>query len=174
MLKQKRTKFSRMRGSMTHGGGHKKKRRGAGHRGGVGLSGTGARGDAQKAGLLAQGTGFMKKYSAVHGVKLKDVAKSLSKKAYFGKRGFHSIRKKSLNTISLKVIEETFDKMVEMGLIVKEKSNYVFDANLAKYDKILGRTNFSRKLTVICDDISESAKQKIVDAGGKVELTSSE
>ena len=70
---------------MTHGGGHKKKRRGAGHRGGVGLSGTGARGDAQKAGLLAQSTGFMKKYSAVHGVKLKDVAKSLAKGAYFGK-----------------------------------------------------------------------------------------
>ena len=35
----KRKKNTRMRGSMTHGHGHKKKRRGAGSRGGRGLSG---------------------------------------------------------------------------------------------------------------------------------------
>ena len=158
---------------MTHGGGHKKKRRGAGHRGGVGLSGTGARGDAQKSGLLAKSSGFLKKYSAVHGVRLKEVVKSLSKQSYFGKRGFHSIKKKSLNTISLKIIEENFDDMIKTGLIVKEKSEFVFDATLAKYDKILGKCEFTKKISVICKDISESAKQKIIDAGGKVKLTSS-
>lgn len=168
MLKQKRSKFSRMRGSMTHGGGHKKKRRGAGHRGGVGLSGTGARGDAQKAGLLANSKNFMKKYTAVHGIKMKDLKKSLLKKDYFGKRGFNSIKKKSKNTISLREIEENFDKLVELGLIIKEKDGFVFDANVGKYDKILGKSKFSKKLKVICSEISDSAKQKILDAGGEV------
>ncbi len=163
-----------MRGSMTHGGGHKKKRRGAGHRGGVGLSGTGARGDAQKAGLLAMGSGVLKKYSAIHGVKLKDVVKGLSKKSYFGKKGFNSIHKSKTNTISIKTIEENFDSMIESGLIIKEKNEFIFNASIAGFDKVLGRSNFSKKITIICDEISESAKQKIEEAGGKVILSSEE
>ena len=45
---KKRSKASRMRGSKTHGCGSMKKRRGAGHRGGVGNAGTGKRGDVKK------------------------------------------------------------------------------------------------------------------------------
>ena len=71
MLKQKRTKVSRHRGSSSHSGGHKKKRRGAGHRGGVGNAGTGARGDSKKPSILTT------------------VGKS-----YYGKRGFNSIHAK--------------------------------------------------------------------------------
>jgi large subunit ribosomal protein L15 len=48
MVVNKRTKFSRYRASHTHGGGHKKKRRGAGNRGGRGRAGSGKRGDAKK------------------------------------------------------------------------------------------------------------------------------
>lgn len=163
-----------MRGSMTHGGGHKKKRRGAGHRGGVGLSGTGARGDAQKSGLLANSSGILKKYSAVHGVKLKDVVKGLSKKKYFGKRGFVSIHKSKTQTISLNYIEENFEKMVESNLIVKEKSEFIFDTKLAGIDKVLNGSNFSKKITILCDDISTSAEQKVKDLGGKVIFNTSE
>lgn len=43
-----RKKKSRMRGSHTHGRGFKKKARGSGHRGGVGMAGSGKRGDAKK------------------------------------------------------------------------------------------------------------------------------
>lgn len=44
MVIKKRSKRSRYRGSWTHGGGHKKKRRGAGSRGGRGRGGFGKRG----------------------------------------------------------------------------------------------------------------------------------
>jgi len=44
----KRTKNSRHRGSHTHSRGAKKKARGSGHRGGVGMAGTGKRGDQKK------------------------------------------------------------------------------------------------------------------------------
>ena len=47
-LNKKRKKSSRAHGSHTHGGGFKKKRRGSGHRGGVGMAGTGKRADHKK------------------------------------------------------------------------------------------------------------------------------
>ncbi|MBI5804201.1 uL15 family ribosomal protein [Candidatus Pacearchaeota archaeon] len=48
MKTKKRKKFSRYRGTHTHGRGAKKKARGSGHRGGVGKAGTGKRGDQKK------------------------------------------------------------------------------------------------------------------------------
>ena len=45
---KKRKKTTRWRGSHTHGRGGKKKARGSGHRGGVGMAGTGKRGDQKK------------------------------------------------------------------------------------------------------------------------------
>ena len=146
MLKQKRTKFSRMRGSMTHGGGHKKKRRGAGHRGGVGNAGSGARGDSKK-------PSFLVKYG----------------NTYFGKSGFHSVGRSENKIISLRDIEENFDLMVEAGLIVKEGKEFVFDATLNGIDKVLGKTEFTKKVKVIVEQISANAKQRIIDAGGSVE-----
>ena len=47
-MKFKVKKNTRQRGSKTHGWGSKKKHRGAGHRGGRGMAGTGKRGDAKK------------------------------------------------------------------------------------------------------------------------------
>ncbi len=146
MLKQKRTKFSRMRGSMTHGGGHKKKRRGAGHRGGVGNAGTGARGDSKKPSILTT-------YGS----------------SYFGKSGFHSVGRSENKIISLRDIEENFDTMVEAGIIVKQGNEFVFDATSNGIDKVLGKTEFTKKIKVIVEQISENAKQRIIDAGGLVE-----
>ena len=48
----KRTKLSRYRGSHTHGCGSKKKRRGAGHKGGKGMAGSGKRADQKKPTIL--------------------------------------------------------------------------------------------------------------------------
>ena len=49
---KKRKKVSRHRGSHTHGRGAKKKARGSGHRGGVGMAGTGKRADQKKTLIL--------------------------------------------------------------------------------------------------------------------------
>lgn len=146
MLNKKRTKMSRHRGSSSHGFGHKKKHRGAGHRGGVGLSGTGARGDQKKSMILT----------------------SIGKD-YFGKNGFKSIHKKKVNVISLNRIQNNLENMIDSQVIIKEKDLYIFDSVKAKFDKILGKTtSFNLKLKIICSNISESAKQKVLDAGGEV------
>ena len=103
MLKQKRSKVSRMRGTNSHGWGHKKKHRGKGHRGGVGLSGTGARGDVKKSAVLSNAKKIVQIISAQKGVKMSSI--KYSGKDYFGKRGFHSIHKKTNNVLSISFIE---------------------------------------------------------------------
>jgi large subunit ribosomal protein L15 len=167
MLNQKRKKNTRQRGSSSHGWGHKKKHRGAGNRGGIGLSGTGARGDQKKSSVLTGSNSFFKMLSAQKGVSVK---KLMKKYMHFGKKGFKSLNNSSNKVLSLNYIEINFDKMVEAGSIVKEKTEYVFDASANGYDKILGRTKISKKITIICDEISAVAKQRVEEAGGKVIL----
>lgn len=48
MVTNKKRKVVKYRGSTTHGGGHRKKRRGAGNRGGRGRAGRGKKGKAKK------------------------------------------------------------------------------------------------------------------------------
>jgi len=167
MLTQKRKKNTRQRGLGSHGWGHKKKHRGAGHRGGIGLSGTGARADQKKSAVLSGASSFFKILSAQKGVPIRKLVK---KYMHFGKKGFKSLNNKSNTVLSLNHIENYFDKMVETGLIVKEKNEFVFDATANGYDKILGRTKISKKLTIICNEISAIAKQRLEEAGGKVIL----
>jgi large subunit ribosomal protein L15 len=52
MRLKRRRKSSRFRGTHTHGRGFKKKARGSGHRGGVGMAGTGKRADQRKTLIL--------------------------------------------------------------------------------------------------------------------------
>ena len=80
MVFNKRKKNSRHRGSWSHGYGSRKKHRGAGSRGGRGLSGTGKRGDQNK---------------PTHW-----------KKRYFGKKGFTPRGKKQKkNTINVSEVD---------------------------------------------------------------------
>lgn len=162
-MQTKRTKASRHRGSSSHGWGHKKKHRGAGHRGGVGLAGTGARGDSQKAGLMANAKGILKKMAARKGT---SISKLIAGNKYFGKAGFKSIHKKKQNVLSLSYIEANYDKMVANGMIEKD----VFDSTVFGYDKVLGRGAFSRKIKIVCNEISDSAKARVEEAGGSVEV----
>lgn len=171
MLKQKKTKMSKNRGTNSHGWGHKKKHRGSGHRGGFGLAGTGARGDAQKAGLLAGSKGILMKIAAAKGVALKKFMKNY---VHFGKKGFKSLNKNPNTVLSLNYIEAHFDKMVAEGMIEKDGKEFVFDATQAGYDKILGKGNFSKKLTIIVNEMSASAKDKVEAAGGKVIIASAD
>lgn len=148
MLKKKRSKVTRMRGSSSHGWGAKKKHRGKGHRGGVGMAGTGARGDAKKPTIL------------------KEFGKS-----YYGKRGFKSLNNKKNKVLSLAFVESSFDKLVEAGVVGKEGNEFVLDVKKAGYDKVLGNGVLTKKITFKCDFISNGAKEKIEGAGGKVVLT---
>lgn len=172
MLGKKRAKTTRYRGSNSHGWGHKKKHRGSGHRGGFGLAGTGARGDSRKTSILSSSKSILKQISAQKGVKMSKIEKIGG--SYFGKRGFKSIHKKNEKVLSISYLEHNFDKLVANEIIVKEKDEFIFDSTAFGYDKILGNCNFTKKLTVICDDISDSAKARIEGVGGKVVLTEPE
>lgn len=171
MLGKKTTKTQRQRGNSSHGWGHKKKHRGAGHRGGKGLSGTGARGDAKKPSVLSNSAKLKKLIAAQKGVKASSVVLG---KAYYAKRGFDSKRKVIANTFSLRYLEENFEKMKSQGLIVEENGEMVFDSVVLGYDKVLGKAPISHKITLICGTISASAKSRVEEAGGKVIVSESE
>ena len=85
MKTKKRKKSTRFRGSHTHGRGGKKKARGSGHRGGVGMAGTGKRADQRKTLVLNL------------------------KEKYFGKsKTLRREKKPKLKTINLCQISEMF------------------------------------------------------------------
>ena len=141
MTINKRSKKSRYRGSHTHGGGHKKKRRGAGNRGGRGMAGTGAKGDAKKPSIW----------------------KNVN---YFGKHGFKHLNAKKYESINIGFFQENIEKFLKEELIVKEKDYYIIDAKKLGFDKILGSGKITKKFKVSADFFSKKAEEKIKAAGG--------
>ena len=65
MKVKKRKKVTRMHGSHTHGWGFKKKHRGKGHRGGIGMAGSGKRADQKKSKVLKKGVKYFGKSKAL-------------------------------------------------------------------------------------------------------------
>lgn len=95
---KKRKKASRMRGSHTHGRGFKKKARGSGHRGGVGMAGSGKRGDQKKTLVLnLYGNDYFgkdralrrKTYPKLKSINLREIQQNLKKgEAQLDLKGF--------------------------------------------------------------------------------------
>jgi large subunit ribosomal protein L15 len=144
MVLNKRKKVSRHRGSWTHSWGEKKKRRGAGSRGGRGNAGTGKRGDVKKPSIQAN-------------------------TKYFGKYGFTSINRKSVSAINVSAVES---QIVQIG--EKKGTTYVVDLTKAGYDKLLGSGLVTLPLEVTVAVASPKAVEKIEAAGGKVVIPGSE
>ena len=140
---KKRTKSSRMhgRGMGTHGGGARKKRKGSGHRGGKGMSGSGKRADHKK-------TFITKKFGG----------------KYFGKQGVTSRGTKIDKTkkINLGNIEKNIDKY-------GEKKGGLIEVNLPDY-KILGDGEVKSRLIIKAKGASKSAIEKNKKTGGKIIL----
>ena len=139
-MKLKKTKKSvRQRGGSTHGHGARKKWKGSGHRGGIGMAGTGKRADQKKTLITAK-----------YGNK------------YFGKQGITSkkVGKKKVNVINVGRIDGDYDKLME-----KYGREGVLD--LSKF-KVLGNGEINRKVKVRVKEISEGARGKIEGAGGEV------
>ncbi|MBS3149401.1 uL15 family ribosomal protein [Candidatus Woesearchaeota archaeon] len=139
-LKNKRKKSNRMRAQTTHGWGAKKKHRGSGNRGGVGMAGTGKRADQKKPSIL-------QKYG----------------NSYYGKKGFSSLKKR-LKTINLYYINDHAESIS----LSKENGLYVIDLKKLGYNKLLGSGNITKKVKVICESASKNAISKIKEHGGDV------
>ena len=142
---KKRKKATRFRGTHTHGRGGKKKARGSGHRGGVGMAGTGKRGDQRKTYVL-----------------------NLYGNDYFGKskvlRGRVHIRYEAIN---IQQIIEGLPSLIRVGK-AKESKDKV-EINLKGY-KVLGdvTSKIDKKWVINASAVSKSALEKIKEAGGEV------
>jgi len=146
MKLKKRSKRSRLRGQKTCGYGFRKKHRGKGSKGGKGMAGTGKRADQKKT--------FIIKYYP----------------EYFGKKGFKS-KKKRLEVINLIEIEKKLPVFLKQKIAKKISGGTAVD--LPNY-KILGMGKPKQKLFIKASAFSKKAKEKIEQAGGKIEIVKKE
>lgn len=141
-MKLKKTRKSKkQRGNTTYGHGARKKWKKSGHKGGIGMAGSGKRGDQKK-------TLIIKKYGS----------------KYFGKRGMTSKKtaKKKNKVINVGDVERNFDSLME-----KFGKARVLD--LSDF-KLLGEGELSKKIKLKVREASESAKEKIEKVGGEVKI----
>lgn len=145
MKVKRRKKAIRYRGSRTHGRGYKNRTRGSGNRGGVGLSGTGKRGDQKK-------TLMIKLYGNNYFKKDKSVAKT------------------KIHVMTLETISQNIHNLVKQGIAKEQKGGY--ELKLEKYKIIGSETPFA--LTIHARAASEGARAAVEKAGGKVVVASKE
>ena len=147
MTVNKRSKDSRYRGSHTHGCGSKKKRRGAGNRGGRGMAGTGKRADQKKPTIL-----------------------KLYGNSYFGKHGFNRPQKviKKIKAINLSELQTKLDFYMGKNLITKEKDMFIIDLDKLGYQKLLGGGKLDVKIKINSQFVSANAAEKVKQKGGIV------
>jgi large subunit ribosomal protein L15 len=148
MKTKKRKKSTRFRGTHTHGRGFKKKARGSGHRGGVGMAGTGKRGDQKKTLIL-----------------------NLPNK-YFGKRKTLKAGPRTrIEAISLESIARNIGSYVKEGKAKETKGAYDLDL---KENKIIGNNVEGLKVKIHAKAASKGAVEAVQKAGGEIVLAKKE
>ena len=142
MVVNRRKKVGKYRAHVTHGGGHRKKRRGAGSRGGRGRAGTGKRAGHKKAGIRTK----------------------------LGSCGFTSkSRNAKIKAVNLGHFTNNYvTKLVSSGKAVKEGD--IYSINLVKlgFHKLLGTGKSDVTLKITVNQCSARAAEKIKAAGGEV------
>ncbi|MFB6292397.1 MAG: uL15m family ribosomal protein [Candidatus Nanohaloarchaea archaeon] len=136
----KRRKKKKKSGS--HGYGSSKKNRGAGNRGGRGNSGRGKKGAQKK--MTEDG---------IHEL---------------GEKGFTGSTEQ--NGINLRDIDQRIEEFVEEGYAEEKDSRYVFHADEAGYDKILGTGRLTQEIEIHAKKFSDSAEEKIKESGEAVKI----
>ena len=145
MIRTKR-KINKQRGSRSNGGGCTKKRRGAGNKGGKG-----------KAGMGKQHWTWTVIHDPDH----------------FGKHGFKRPQKTIHKSypVNLNFLNDKAEEFVEQGIATKEDDVIVIDVTELGYNKVLATGSLDIPLVVKSPAFSESAIEKIEEAGGEaVEL----
>ncbi len=141
MKLKKRKKYSRAHGRKmgTAGTGARKNKRKSGNKGGIGMSGSGKRADHKKT-----------------------LVQKLYGHNYFGKQGVTSKKTKRdiRKRINLRELSTNLEKYAK-------KKGDSWEINLRNY-KILGEGEVKEKLIVTCLSASQSAIEKVNEAGGKI------
>lgn len=124
------------------GGGCSKKRRGAGHRGGKGMSGG-----------HKHMWSWIVKYDPKH----------------YGKYGFKRPPKTiaKINPVNLDFLSEKANELVNNGLATEENKIITINVTDLGYDKVLGKGKLTKPLIIKSPNFSQSALNKIESAGGE-------
>jgi len=143
-MAKKRSRRSRIRGRRSCGMGARNNYRGKGMQGGKGMAGTGKRAGQKRTWVL--------KYAP----------------DYFGKKGFSSLKQKSIaKVINLDDLQTKIEHLIKEGKAKKVAEG--IEITLKGY-KILSRGEVKEKLAVKASSFSEKAKEKIEKAGGSVTI----
>jgi len=141
MVTNKDRKVTKYRGHTTHGGGHRKKRRGAGSRGGRGNAGTGKRAGQKKAGMSRK----------------------------LGKHGFTSKSRTKVKSVNVSYFtEKVMEKLVANNKVKKEGELYIINLSDLGYQKLLGTGQTKLKLKLSVAKFTAKAEEKIKSAGGEI------
>nr|AJS11975.1 50S ribosomal protein L15P [uncultured archaeon] len=144
MTVNKRKKAARYRGSMTHGKGSKKKRRGSGNRGGKGMAGTGKRSDNKKPSIWKN-------------------------TRYFGKYGFVSKNVRKIKAVNISYLDENILKLPG-DAVIKENEFFSVDIKKLGFNKLLSDGKAVNKYKIKVPYASKKAIEKIKKSGGEVIL----
>lgn len=137
---KKRKKRTRYRGNKSHGRGRKNRTRGSGNQGGVGMAGTGKRGDAKK-------TLVLKLYG----------------NAYFGKK--LPTRKKKKPSINLETIRANLAEFIKKGIAHEHNGGY--ELKLNEY-KVIGDADIGMKIVIHARAVSKGAAEAVKKTGGEI------
>ena len=139
-------RIKRIRGTRTCGGGSHKKRRGSGSKGGVGNAGA---------------------YD-VH------VVRSLKMGIVKGKRGTgkHQRARSGDKVMNIGELEELLGELLKQGKAEAKGDSIYLDAQQLGVEKLLGKGSITKKLILKANKISKTAKEKIEQVGGVVEVAS--
>ena len=141
MRLKKTKKAKKLRGTNSHAHGSRNKWRKSGNKGGVGMAGSGKRGDQKKTMITAK-----------YGNK------------YFGRQGITSkgTERKKILKINVRDIEKNFDSLMK-----KFGKGDVLD--MSSY-KLLGEGELNKKVKLKVKEASAGAIKKVEGAGGNVEV----
>jgi len=145
MSLNKRKKAIKLRGHHTHGYGSKKKHRGSGHQGGVGMAGTGKKADQKKTMIW------------------KD-------KKYFGRHGFDSKNTVKIKYTNLFYIETHLDLLIKEGKARKEGNVYHINLKDLGCNKLLGSGIVTKVYNITTDFATASAIEKVQTAKGTIKV----
>ncbi len=171
-------KVKKFRGSRTHGKGRNRRNRGAGCRGGRGNAGVHKHKYLKFIKLAKLGLYQFGKY----GFTRPKVVQQEYKAESFHRKTLRRLKEEgklddytykflySRPEINVDDINEIIDRLVELGLASKEGDRYSVDLTALGYVKLLGRGIITKPVEVKVQSATETAIQKIEEAGGKVVL----
>ena len=82
-----------------------------------------------------------------------------------GEEGFTPHDSREQDGINLKDIDQRIEEFVQEGSAEETDDGYIFHADEAGYDKVLGGGKLFKDIEVHAEEFSDSAKRKIEEAG---------